>query len=312
MGAFTSLLVAVDFSPCSAAALRAALWLAGKCGGAVNVVHVLDTLVIIEQEESFSKFQQDIRAGLIAGAEKEWARFAAEIPGADALPFRVAINNRILGVVKAARETHADLVVAGAYGTRPPDTGMGTMATALVRKAMADVLLVRDTHEGVFSSIVAGVDFSPTSAKALERAVAMAALSGGDVHAVHVYRGPWLKMPFYLPAPEIDPADQRQHREGMQARLEKFCESASAQHPSVRVLPKLFDFAQGHRSGIVDYARTVNADLIVLGTRGSTNLRDVLLGSTAEKTLQESECSILTVKPDGFEHPMSLEGKHQA
>jgi nucleotide-binding universal stress UspA family protein len=41
----------------------------------------------------------------------------------------------------------------------------------------------------------------------------------------------------------------------------------------------------------------MGADLIVLGTRGHTNLRDVLLGSTAERALSESTCSILAVKP---------------
>lgn len=62
---------------------------------------------------------------------------------------------------------------------------------------------------------------------------------------------------------------------------------------------------QGHRSGIVDHAQEVRADLIVLGTRGRTNLRDVVQGTTAEKVLRESSCWVLAVKPTGFTHPLA-------
>ena len=53
----------------------------------------------------------------------------------------------------------------------------------------------------------------------------------------------------------------------------------------------------GHRSGIVEHAESVHADLIVLGTRGRASIRDLLLGSTAERALAESRCSVLAVKP---------------
>jgi len=39
--------------------------------------------------------------------------------------------------------------------------------------------------------------------------------------------------------------------------------------------------------GIVQYAKEVKADLVILGTRGRTSLRYVLLGSTAERLLRE-------------------------
>ena len=57
---------------------------------------------------------------------------------------------------------------------------------------------------------------------------------------------------------------------------------------------------QNHGRGIIEYAREHHADLVVLGTRGRSNLRYVLLGSTAERVIREMECSILAVKPSGF------------
>jgi nucleotide-binding universal stress UspA family protein len=41
----------------------------------------------------------------------------------------------------------------------------------------------------------------------------------------------------------------------------------------------------------------VDADLIALGTRGRTNLRDVLLGSTAERVIRSAGRSVLAVRP---------------
>lgn len=46
---------------------------------------------------------------------------------------------------------------------------------------------------------------------------------------------------------------------------------------------------------IVEYTREIGADLIVLGTRGRTNLRYVMAGSTAERLLRELPCSVLAV-----------------
>jgi universal stress protein E len=47
---------------------------------------------------------------------------------------------------------------------------------------------------------------------------------------------------------------------------------------------------------IVGLAERLGADLIVMGTRGHTGLRHVLLGSVAERTLRHAPCSVMTVK----------------
>jgi nucleotide-binding universal stress UspA family protein len=49
--------------------------------------------------------------------------------------------------------------------------------------------------------------------------------------------------------------------------------------------------------GIVEYATSTNADLVVIGTHGKSNLRYLLLGSTAERVLRHTGCSVLAVRP---------------
>lgn len=47
---------------------------------------------------------------------------------------------------------------------------------------------------------------------------------------------------------------------------------------------------------IVEEADRRNADLIVIGTRGLSGLKHMLLGSIAERVVQKAHCPVLTVK----------------
>jgi nucleotide-binding universal stress UspA family protein len=49
-------------------------------------------------------------------------------------------------------------------------------------------------------------------------------------------------------------------------------------------------------SVIVDEAAERHADLIVIGTRGLSGLKHLLLGSIAERVVQKAPCAVLTVK----------------
>ena len=48
---------------------------------------------------------------------------------------------------------------------------------------------------------------------------------------------------------------------------------------------------------VVAHAKKSEADLIVIGALGGTNLRYLFLGSTAERVLTHLPCSVLVVKP---------------
>lgn len=312
MNAITSIVVGIDFTPGSAAGLREALRIAQWNRATVRAVHVIDTLVASELEEAMSAFQRGVRDGLIADARQAWTAFAATVDGARAVPMDVRIDHRIRGVLAAAADAKAELLVIGAYGAQEAEVGLGTMATSCVRHAMSKVLLVRDTQPGPFKAVVACVDFSPTSLVALDQAARVATQDGAALHVLHVFDAPWHQLHYRAPTPEADPHFQKQYRDGLERRLHAFAGELGREIDYLKPTFALFDW-QGHRSGIVEYATRIGADLLVLGTRGRTNLRDVLLGSTAEKALSESKCSVLAVKPEGFSHPLATgEGQPQA
>jgi nucleotide-binding universal stress UspA family protein len=58
---------------------------------------------------------------------------------------------------------------------------------------------------------------------------------------------------------------------------------------------------------IAEFAKAGGVDLIVMGTVARTGIGGLLIGNTAESTLQRVDCSVLAVKPDGFVSPVTLD-----
>jgi nucleotide-binding universal stress UspA family protein len=48
-------------------------------------------------------------------------------------------------------------------------------------------------------------------------------------------------------------------------------------------------------------------DLLVMGTVCRTGIAGFLIGNIAEEVLNQVDCSVMTVKPDGFVTPVTLE-----
>jgi len=60
------------------------------------------------------------------------------------------------------------------------------------------------------------------------------------------------------------------------------------------------------RKEIPIFAKSIEADLIVMGTVGRTGIPGFIIGNTAETILNHINCSVLAIKPPGFESPVTL------
>jgi nucleotide-binding universal stress UspA family protein len=296
-----SIVVGVDFTACSATAIRQAVRLAELVRASIHSVHVIEKLVVTDLEEALSPVQADVRAALVRDVRKAWPDFTANIPGASALELAVEIDNPVAAILRLVRERSAELLVLGTHGTSSPDRGVGALATACVRKASSSVLLVRESQVGPFRSVIACVDFSDTSRKALEQAARMAVRDGAALHVLHVFDAPWHRLHYRAPTPQASADYQKQYRDALRRRLQAFAESVAPETAPLTARYELFDY-NGYAAGISEFVKQVDGDLVVLGTRGRTNLRDILLGSTAERVIRDTPCSVLAVKPEGFEH----------
>lgn len=56
-----------------------------------------------------------------------------------------------------------------------------------------------------------------------------------------------------------------------------------------------------------ELAQAKAIDLIVIGTVSRKGIAGFLIGNTAEKVLQQVNCSVLTIKPEGFTSPVKTD-----
>jgi nucleotide-binding universal stress UspA family protein len=147
---FKTILVPVDFSPCSEQAFQVACQMARLCGATVLVLHVIDT-------STLAAFH---RLGLLAvpsdaAPQRRRLRHHARLKVRQLLESRVAADVKIerqivegvpfVEIAKVARTGKVDLVVIGGYGGRVGNVDkifFGSTAERVVRTADCPVLTV--------------------------------------------------------------------------------------------------------------------------------------------------------------------------
>lgn len=70
--------------------------------------------------------------------------------------------------------------------------------------------------------------------------------------------------------------------------LKESCQSVSTKHVSGAIVPRILEVAQN-----------VKADLIVIGAKGHSTIRRLLLGSVSDSIASSADCSVLVVRPSG-------------
>lgn len=138
-------------------------------------------------------------------------------------------------------------------------------------------------------TILVPIDFSSHSRKAMETAVEFAKAFGADLHLVHAYS---------LPVGVVGPYDYQ-----IPASILAEMRSSAARRvdEEVKKVSRMGVAAKGiiteglPTQAILEAAEQLHADLIVMGTRGLTGLKHVVLGSVAERTIRHAPCPVLTV-----------------
>lgn len=146
----------------------------------------------------------------------------------------------------------------------------------------------------MFRRILVAVDNSPAADRAVAEAIDMARNSHATltVMTVRPATNPWaLGGGYYVPV-DFDVVDQRAERHFQQV-LERALDRVPDDVPVTSVLGRGVAGA-----AIVDQARSGDHDLIVMGSRGQSELRSLLLGSVSHRVLQSSAVAVLVVHAD--------------
>jgi len=140
--------------------------------------------------------------------------------------------------------------------------------------------------------ILVATDFSKTSAKALAGAIDLAKAQRAKLTILHAYVPLVPLVPEqYIEAGTWDRIDTESRR-WAERQLVKL--AARARKSGVRATPALVIGDPSRQ--IVRTARSLRADLIVVGTHGRQGLTRFFLGSVAERVIATAACPVMTIR----------------
>ena len=307
---WNNVLVYADGRPESELALGEALRLVESNGGRATVVDVLHYLparippglLALEQVELLALMMEQRREQLDEDVER--------LRESSRVSIRVTHGNPAFELVRQAVRGKHDLIVKAARGRDVKYmTSFGSTALHLVRKSPVPVMLM-STNRSLLEApkVLCALELDDVDARQqlnrslLRAAASLAASYAAELHVVHVHNAPAALVYRAFLSPELFERFCRERQELLAAQLMALL--ASELHEVPHVHSHLLD---GDPSDtLVDFVKTQHVSHLVMGSVAHQE-RGSLLGSLAEDVLMRVDCSVLTLKPPGFETPIQLD-----
>jgi len=230
-------------------------------------------------------------------------------------------------VKEVLRERH-DLVIK----TILPPTWLSRLLSGddihLLRECPCPVWLIKPQGAGTVKRVLAAIDaddcYPPKeleirrqlNAGVIEKAASLALQHSADLHIAYAWQS-WYEMAQGLSfssgvANEKWEAGAREERMEHKQLLDVAIRGMKTQSP---VMQEALDFLKPslHLSHgpaakeIPILADALAIDSIIMGTVARTGIRGFLMGNTAEEILDQIDCSVLAIKPQGFDSSVALD-----
>ena len=149
-----------------------------------------------------------------------------------------------------------------------------------------------------FQHILVTTDFSDASLVAFEAAAYQAKMGGTKLSLLSIVPD-WEVPPTlleHIPSPERIDEYRKQIVAASTERLQKL---ASERFHGQKVETHVLVSSRSHSSEICEFARKNNCDLIVMSSTGHGALASLVLGSTTQKVLAETNCPVLVIPARG-------------
>ena len=139
--------------------------------------------------------------------------------------------------------------------------------------------------------IVVATDFSETSGSALAYGRELARTFGGTLHVFHAADNVMTRLPVDAPFPGMAEL-QTEVEDAARARIDALLtdEDRTTLGATGAVCTSL-----SAAYAIVEYAKDVHADMLLVGTHGRGTIGHFVLGSVAEQVVRTAPCPVLTV-----------------
>jgi len=231
----------------------------------------------------------------------------------DDLKPRIEINYQVVwhnrpfeAIVERVMNDNYDLVIKG---THQHDKLKSVVFTPtdwhILRKCPCPVLLVKEHEWPSNGNIIAALNVGSDEAehhslniKITEEAKKLAELIEANVHLVNSFPGTPVNIAIEIPefnSSEYNDTMLKHHEQAMISHANKFDISVVNTHVE-----------EGLPETVIEQVATkIDAELVILGTVGRTGISAALIGNTAEHVIDQLNCDVLALKPDGYISPLA-------
>ncbi len=290
--------VAQELSVPNAEAVRQALWLAKLNSASVSFFTSLELSAKVQRmiaensngEPTILDKAESHLAQLVTKAQEEGVETESH----------VQVGKSWVELIRQVLRKEHDLVLVGSRHTSATQGFiLGSTGIKLLRKCPCPVWITHPLQDQKFDSILVAHDLRPVGDLAMALGCSMAQLQQSQLHILHAAEYPELDAMF--PA-GVTVEKKDEYRSGAEEHIRAQFVGTALPHPA-----QIHFATDPPDVAIIECAKQEGVDLIVMGTVGRTGIAGFITGNTVERLLPQITCSLLAVKPVGFQTPITLE-----
>ena len=318
MKRFNNILFFADGSDEITPALRRAVQLAESNHARLTVVDVIEP--VKTPDEISSRFDIDLGELLKEQRKQALEALSQSIDQDDNIQNDTIQNDNLVytkvlsgipfvEVIKYVQSGGFDLLIKMARAPAGISEKLfGSVDLHLLRKCPCPVLIDRPNSTTKYQRILAAVDTDSSDTQGCDDLIMQLATSLRDreqaeLDIVHAWELPYESNlrhgRFKLEDIELQlllKLQAQKHQVRLQALLEPY--GMSTDDENVHLV-------KGEAAEVINQvAEANNSDIIVMGTLGRAGIPGLFIGNTAEEIIQNTQCSLLAVKPIGFTSPV--------
>ena len=157
-------------------------------------------------------------------------------------------------------------------------------------------------QEKPFSRVLVAIDGSISSMRTIDYAISIAMKNNSQLvilYVIDVYKYPYLPSSIIL-APTFGSEKYLEERneaeEQMNKIKEKYKQKTKNNIDSKELKTEIVEGAKSAATTIMEYAESENIDLIIIGSRGKTSFKKLLLGSVSSDIIKNAHCAVLVIR----------------
>jgi nucleotide-binding universal stress UspA family protein len=157
-------------------------------------------------------------------------------------------------------------------------------------------------QEKPFSRVLVAIDGSISSMRTIDYAISIAMKNNSQLvilYVIDVYKYPYLPSSIIL-APTFGSEkylEERNEAEGQMNKIkEKYKQKTKNNIDSKELKTEIVEGAKSAATTIMEYAESENIDLIIIGSRGRTSFKKLLLGSVSSNIIKNAHCAVLVIR----------------